>query len=214
MGDRYAEERAVWIGRLVRTGRLTRLARRLWMGKNPLRRRADRIEAWITAGLLAAFLVGAPLSWAAVGRWVQQGGLLEQHAQRSWHQVPAVLLRAAPVVPDFDMRTSWDFQVMAVARWAGPGGQRLTGRVPAAPGTLRGRTVQVWVNGSGRPTGSPLLHSELMKRVLGAELLAPAGVAVLLLAVGGLVRLLMDRRRLAGWETGWASIGPRWTRHR
>jgi hypothetical protein len=213
MGDRYAEERAVRIGRLVRAGRLTRLARRLWMGRNPLRRRTDRIEAWITAGLVAAFLFGAPLSWVAVGHWVQRGCLLEQQAQQSWHRVPALLLKDAPMVPTFDMRASWNFQVMTLARWAGPGGH-LTGKVPVRPGTGAGRTVQVWVNGSGRLTGPPLAHPEAVKRVVGAEVLAPLGLSVLLLGVGGLVRWLLDRRRLAGWETGWASIGPRWTKHR
>jgi hypothetical protein len=203
----------VRIGRLVRTGRLTRLARRLWMGRNPLRRRTDRIEAWITAGLLAAFLAGAPLSSVEVGRWVQHGGLLEQRAQQSWHQVPAVLLKTAPTQRPVYLRASWDADVMVPARWTGPGGRQLTGKVPVAPGTRAGRTLQVWVNRSGQPTGSPLPHSELVRRVIGAEALAPVGLAVLLLTLGGLVRWLIDRRRLAAWGAGWAYIGPRWTRH-
>src|SRR5215831_9209049 len=72
-GGRYVEERAVRIRRLARMGWLTRLARRLWMSNNRLRRRTDRVEAWITAGLIVAFLVGAPLSFIAAGRWAQQG---------------------------------------------------------------------------------------------------------------------------------------------
>jgi hypothetical protein len=24
----------------------------------------------------------------------------------------------------------------------------------------------------------------------------------------------MNRRRLAGWETNWAFVGPKWTKHR
>ncbi len=202
------------IGRLVKTGRLTRLGRRLWMGRSPLRRRTDRIEAWITALLLAVFLVGAPVSWIVAGQWVQHGGSLEQRAQQSWHQVPAVLLKTAPALPTFDLRTSWNFDVMTLARWSGPGGRQLAGQVPAVPGTSAGTTVPVWVNGSGRPTGMPLMRSELMKRELGAEVLAPLILATLLLFVGVVVRWLMDRRRLAGWETGWAFIGPRWSRHR
>lgn len=201
------------IGRLVRTGRLTRLARRLWVGRNPLRRRTDRIEAWITAGLLAVFLAGAPLAWIAGGRWAQHGGMLEQRAQQSWHQVPAVLVASAPALPNLGLRTSWSFDVMALARWSVPGGRQVAGEVPVAPGTLAGATVPVWVNRSGRPTGPPLLHAQLMKRVIGAEVLAPAGLAVVLLCAGVLARWLLDRRRIAGWETGWASIGPRWTRH-
>jgi hypothetical protein len=203
----------VRIGRLVRTGRLTRLARRLWMGKSPLRRRTDRIEAWITAGLLAAFVVGAPLASISAGRWMQHGGLLEQRAQRSWHEVPGVLLKTAPVARTLYLRASLDTDVMGLARWTGPGGRHLTGKVPVAPGTRAGRRLQVWVNRSGQPTGSPLANAELARRVIGAEALAPVGLAVFLLGVGGLVRLLMNRRRLAAWETGWAYTGPRWTRH-
>ena len=201
------------IGRLVRTGRLTRLARRFWMGKNPLRRRTDRIEAWITAGLLAAFLVGAPLFSVAAGRWVQHGGLLEQRAQQSWHQVPAVLLKTAPVQPTLYLRASWNTDVLASARWTGPGGRQLTGKVPVAPGTLAGRRLEVWVSRSGQPTVAPLPNSELVRRVVGAKVLAPLILAVFMLGVGGVVRWLMNRHRMAAWETGWAYTGPRWTRH-
>jgi hypothetical protein len=204
----------VRIGRLARTGRLTRLARRLWMGNSRLRRRVDRIEAWITGGLIAAFVVGAPLAFIAAGRWVQQGGLREQRAQQSWHQVPAVVLKTAPAQPQFELGLPWNTSVMVVARWAGPGGRDRVGEVPVPAATAAGRTVRVWVDRTGRSTGPPVLPSELMKRVIGAETLAPPALAILLLGVAGLVRWVMDRRRLAGWEAGWAAIGPRWTQLR
>ena len=210
----HSEERAVRIGRLEKTGRLRRRGRRLWLGRSPLRRRTDRIEAWITALLLAIFLVGAPAAWVTAGQWVQHQGRLEQRAQQSWHQVPAVLLKTAPTLPNFDLRTSWNIQVLALAQWPGPGGRHLAGQVPATPGAQAGTTVPVWVNDSGRPTGTPLLHGELAKREVGAEMLAPAALAVLLLCVGLVVRWLMNRRRLAGWETNWAFVGPKWTKHR
>ena len=202
------------IGRLARTGRLTRLARRLWMGNSRLRRRVDRIEAWITRGLIAVFLVGAPLAFIAAGRWVQQGGLREQRAQQSWHQVPAVVLKTAPAQPQFEFGLPWNTSVMVVARWAGPGARDRVGEVPVPAGTAAGRTVRVWVDRSGRSSGPPVLPSELMKRVIGAETLAPPALAILLLGVAGLIRWVMDRRRLAGWEAGWAAIGPRWTQLR
>jgi hypothetical protein len=204
----------VRIGRLARTGRLTRLARRLWMSNNRLRRRVDRIEAWITGGLIAAFLVGAPLSWISAGRWAQQAGVREQRAEQSWHQVPAVVLKAAPAQPQFEFGLPWNTAVLVLARWAGPGGSYRAGQVPVPAGTAAGRTVRVWVNASGRPTGPPILRAELVKRVLGAEALAPLTLAVLLFGVGCLVRWVTDRRRLAAWEAGWASIGPRWTQLR
>ncbi len=214
MGDLHSEERAVRIGRLGKTGRLRRLGRRFWLGRSPLRRRTDRIEAWITALLLAIFLVGAPAAWVTAGQWVQHQGRLEQIAQQSWHQVPAVLLKTAPALPNFDLRTSWNYEVMTLARWFGPGGRHLAGQVPATPGTLAGTTVPVWVNAAGQETVQPLLRGELIKRELGAEVVAPFALAILLLFVGLVVRWLMDRRRLAGWETNWAFVGPRWSKHR
>src|ERR1700759_4801625 len=50
--------------------RLTvRLARDLGLDSNPLRRASDRTEAWIRAGLLVVFLIGAPTAAVAVGLW-------------------------------------------------------------------------------------------------------------------------------------------------
>jgi hypothetical protein len=215
-----AEETAVRIGRLrgigwlARTGRPARLARQMGLGRNPLRRRTDRIEALISAALLAAFLVGAPLAGSSAGRWVHQGGLSEQRAQQSWHQTHAVLLATAPAAPRYAFRLSWQNAVPVPARWSGPGGQSRSGEVPAPPGSRAGQLVKVWVDGSGRATGPPLAGAELTRRVVAAEVLAPLVLAVFLLIVAFAVRWLLNRRRLRDWEVGWASIGPRWSRHR
>jgi len=214
------EKKAVRIGRLrgigwlARTGRPARLARLMGLGRNPLRRRTDRIEALISAALLAVFLVGAPLFGTGLGQWVHQGGLSEQRAQQSWHRTPAVLLATAPANPRYAFRQSWQSTVQVRARWSGPGGQPRWGVVAAPPGSRVGQLVQVWVDGSGRVTGPPLLGAELTRRVVGAEVLAPLALGVVLLFVGFAVRWLLNRRRLRDWEVGWASIGPRWTRHR
>ncbi len=206
-----------WLARsrwFARTGRPARLARQMGLGRNPLRRRTDRIEAWISAALLVAFLIGAPLLASGLGRWVHQGGMAEQRAQQSWHQTPAVLVAAAPRVPMYQFRLSWQTTVPVQARWRGPAGQPRSGEVAAPAGSRAGRTVQIWVDGSGRATGAPLGGAGLTRRVVGAEVLAPAALAVLLLCLAGVVRWLLNRRRLADWETAWASIGPRWSRHR
>ena len=202
------------IGWLARTGRPARLARQMGLGRNPLRRRTDRIEAWISAGLLAVFLISAPLLGTSIGRWVHQGGVREQRAQQSWHQTPAVLLATAPAPHRYAFRLSWQNAVPVPARWSGPGGQPRSGEVPAPPGSRAGQLVQVWVDGSGRVTGPPLLGAELSRRVVGAEVLAPLALGVALLIVAFVVRWLLNRRRLRDWEAGWASIGPRWSRHR
>lgn len=220
-GGWQVEEKAVRNGRLggigwlTGTGRPARLARQMGLGRSPLRRRTDRIEACVSAALLAVFLIGAPLSVTSIGRWVHHEGLREQRAQQSWHQTPAVLLAAAPSrVAGYEHRLSWQETVPVPARWSGPGGQPRSGQVVVPAGSRAGQTVQVWVDGSGRVTGPPLLSSALTRRVVGAEVLAPLILAVLLLTLACAVRWLLNRRRLADWEARWAAIGPRWTRHR
>lgn len=49
--------------------RRQRLARRLGLDTNPLRRRTDRIASCLGGGLLVAFLAGAPLLVIATAGW-------------------------------------------------------------------------------------------------------------------------------------------------
>jgi hypothetical protein len=52
--------------------RRTRLARALGLDGNPLRRASDRAEAWIRIGLLAVFLIAAPMAAPAAGAWAHR----------------------------------------------------------------------------------------------------------------------------------------------
>ena len=74
----------------------TRLTRRLRDDHNPLRRRSDRVEAWLLPAVLAAFLVLAPLVAAATIWQVHAANAADTTAQQSLHPAPAVLLAAAP----------------------------------------------------------------------------------------------------------------------
>ncbi len=75
-----------------RATRHRRWLRGLWPDRNPLRRTADRVEAAVVAGLLAAFVIGAPAAALIAGHWSYAVALRAEHAQRStWRQVPAVL---------------------------------------------------------------------------------------------------------------------------
>src|SRR5258708_23524383 len=163
---KWRRKKAVRNGRLAkirwlaRTGRPARLARQMGLGRNPLRRRTDRIEAWISAALLAVFLIGAPLSCTSIGRWMYQGGLREQRAQQSWHRTPAVLLQTAPALPSYHDPLSWRNTAAVPARSSGADTQQRSGEVPAPLGSRAGQRVQVWVDGSGRPTRPLLLGSD------------------------------------------------------
>ena len=47
-----------------------------------------------------------------------------------------------------------------------------------------------------------------------AEYLTVAGLAIVLVIVGGLTRAALNARRLAGWDADWLASGPRWSPRR
>jgi hypothetical protein len=197
----------------MRTGRFTRLIRGLGLGRSALRRRTDRIQSWIMIGLVAVFLIGVPVSWFTIGQWVQQGGLREQRAQRSWHPEPGVVVHGVRELPPTMVRLPLGATAQVLARWPGAGGRPQTGLI-SVPVTqsATGTGIQVWVNHSGRVTGPPLVTSALAKRVRGVQVLALVILVMLLIGVAALARWWLNRLRMARWEAEWASIGPRWSR--
>jgi hypothetical protein len=74
----------------------TRIARKLGLDGNPLRRRTDKIAARLAALLLAVFVIGAPSLSVAAASWAGHHGAAGLRAGRSWHKVSAVLLQGAP----------------------------------------------------------------------------------------------------------------------
>ena len=68
---RWNRERSIEPGQWVPDMKTTRLARRLGLDGNPLRRRTDKIEAWLAALTLVVFVTAAPVLSVAVGHaWV------------------------------------------------------------------------------------------------------------------------------------------------
>lgn len=187
---------------------LRRTGRQLGLVRSPLHRRLDVLEGRILAGLAVVLLIGAPLLGAAAGLMADHAALHEQRAQRSWHEVTATLLQAAPAET---MTSGWS---MARARWHAASGAVHTGLVPALLGASRGSQVQIWVDHQGNLTpGKPLSHVQLMTWVVGTAGLAVLGLAFVLGMLAAASHWLLGLRRLAAWSDAWAATGPSWTRH-
>jgi hypothetical protein len=186
-----------------------RLARRLGLDGNPLRRRSDKITACAAVLLLAAFLTGAPFLSVAAAGWAGRPGDAQLRAERSWHQVSAVLLRATPAPNAADGVLGYS---LVLARWRAPGGGMRTGRIPVSAHLAAGRAVRLWVDAAGAPTGPPLSHRMALVREATAAAAATVVLGIFLLCVALAGRLVFDRRRLAAWEAAWAAVGPQWTR--
>jgi hypothetical protein len=187
-----------------------RLARRLGLDHNPLRRRTDRIVTCLAAQLLAAFLVGAPLLAMAAIAWVGHEAATQQRAERAWHRVSAVLPNGSPEPGLF--LTGVSPEAWVPARWAAPGGHARSGRILVQAGLAAGTTVPLWVDAAGRPTGPPLSRQAVLARESAAAVTATFLLGVVLLSLGSAGRWALHRRRLAGWEAEWATVGPQWTK--
>ncbi len=192
-------------------GRRARMvARRLGLDANPLRRRTDKIATWLTAQFLVVVVIGVPLSGVLAFSWAGRAGAAEQRAERSWREVPAVLLRSVPAPGSLAggvFGYSW-----VPARWTAPDGRARAGNIPVAVGLAAGRTVPMWVDATGTPTDAPLTHRAVLARAATAATVAALLLLIVLSCVAAVGRWLLDRRRLADWELAWSIVGPQWTK--
>ena len=188
----------------------TRLARRLGLDGNPLRRRTDKIATSLAVLLLAVFLTGAPVLSVAAAGWAGRTAATELRAERSWHQVFAVLLQAAPA-PAASAAGVLSYPRVR-ARWTAPDGRARTGQIPVSTALAAGRTVRLWVDAAGSPAGPPLNHRAVLAREATAAVMATEALGIALVCLAWAGQRVLDRRRLADWQAAWAAVGPQWTR--
>lgn len=187
-----------------------RRARMLGWDRNPLRRRIDRVEAAVVAGLIAMFLLSAPVVAAVAGHWTGSAGMREQRAEAAWRLVPATVHGSAQgQIPSGPAGTVW-----MQARWTAPDGQVRRGWIPVSLGDAADGGTRVWVTQSGSLTGPPLRDSQVQAHIAIAEWLTALGLGLLLCLAGAAGRVLLARHRLADWNRAWREVEPRWTRQR
>jgi hypothetical protein len=177
--------------------------------RNPLRRRIDDVERSIITGLVVLFLVVAPLLCVFTGRLADAAGLREQRAEQAWRPVPAVLQQSAAqglVGQDAAWGAAW-----VQARWIAPDGQQRSGPIAVGLTAKAKQNVTIWVTESGQVTHPPLSHGEVLDGIANAAMATSAGVAALFAIIAALIRVAINRRRMAEWTRDWDVVGPRWT---
>jgi hypothetical protein len=191
------------------TTRWVKLSRRLGIDGNPLRRPADKIEAWLAPVAIAVFLALCPVVAIAMSAWVHADNAAAKHAWHSWVPVKAVLLQAAPGPAESDGGAN-TWTVWTPARWS-IGGRQVRGEVPVAARSPKGSVQTVWLNRAGAVQVPPAGASQVAGLADTATAVGVTALAVLLAGVTWLIRRTLDRRRLARWESAWLTVGPRWS---
>jgi hypothetical protein len=186
--------------------------RRWRLDRNALRRRSDRAETVLLGVLLAVFLAAAPFAAHAAGGWTYASSAREAQVQQATlHHVPATILQD---VPSWSANADGGALPDGNARWRAPDGKVRTGPLYVPSGATAGSTVLVWVTQSGQLADPPLQRAQISGRTQLAEYLTLAGLAIVLVIVGGLTRAALNARRLAGWDADWLATGPRWSPRR
>ncbi|MEU9125913.1 hypothetical protein AB0C96_39925 [Streptomyces sp. NPDC048506] len=184
--------------------------------RNPLRRRTDRIEAWVALAAALLIVLGAPcVGWFA-GR-AAHGALLEtvrvQHQQRHlvWVVVDRLVSRA-PLDPDPETSSQRDAHRRVIGRWTGVDGTAHVGQVAAPRPVEPGERFRIWTDDHGRVMPRPMDVSTAGTHAVLAGLVTAA-------AAGGLVeggrRLVVGRlmaRRFRRWDLEWERAGQDWGR--
>ena len=196
-------------GKEVPGMKTTRIARKLGLDGNPLRRRTDKIAACLAALLLAVFLIGAPFLSVAAAGWAGHPGPPGCGPSARGIRFPPSCCgarRRPPPPAGFSAITrSW------------PGGPHRTG----GPGPAGSRSAPTWPlaarsgcgwTPAGSPTGPPPNHRAVVAREATAAVAATAALGIVLLCLAWAGRWVLDRRRLADWEAAWAAVGPQWTK--
>jgi hypothetical protein len=186
-----------------------RAARFLGWDGNPLRRGIDRAESLAMTVLIGVLVIAGPVLAVSVARVADAAALRQQHAEKGWYPTTATLEQGA----DESMSDGSDWDIAWVkARWTLLDGRVEKGLVPAALDARAGQQLTIWLTPAGHLTHPRLSETDIRDQVTFAVLLTVTGWAVAL-ALGALaVRVLANRRRMAGWQREWDVSGPLWSR--
>jgi hypothetical protein len=196
-------QKGQWLGRIARGVRPDR---------NPLRRRWDRVEAFIFGGLAVVAVAGAPVAATLAGGWAHADtARAAQVQQETRHQVRAVLL-AAPraTVGGYTING----MAPAMARWTAPSGGQRTGEIAVPSHSAKGTAIKLWIDQAGEMTSPPLTPSQVADQGTLMALVAAAMTIAACLLAAVATRVAVNRRRMVAWTADWAVTAPMWNRQR
>ncbi|WP_340681390.1 hypothetical protein LCL61_21705 [Amycolatopsis coloradensis] len=192
-------------------GIATAVWRRLHVGRNPLARPSDRLEAALVIGVVLVALLAIPFA-VAVGSEAYDAGLRragEQAANR--HESTAVLVADAPPAQVRFDGVPVEETVKAHARWIVPGGPVREGVVTVDPGLTTGNEIRIWLDAKGNAVEAPATPADVAGQGVGVGV-AFWIVCVMLLAGFFLAgRSMLGRLRGAAWEREWRRVSETWT---
>ncbi|MGW4911737.1 Rv1733c family protein [Streptomyces sp. NPDC004270] len=182
----------------------------LWRWRrNPLKRRADTLEAWVLLGAWLFTLLAGVLGGLAAARSVEDG-LARERAE--WHPVVAHVMDKAPGGSGPQSESSGRERVWARVGWTVADGSAHSGQARVAAGSKVGTPVTVWTDPQGHLVTRPPTASEAHLRSALIGGLVGLSTAAVPFVAGLVVRGRLERRRMDRWDAEWSRLGPQWGR--
>ncbi|MFB7510658.1 Rv1733c family protein [Streptomyces broussonetiae] len=182
----------------------------LWRWRrNPLKRRADVVEAWVVLGAWLLTVVVGVLGGLAAARSVEDGLARERAASRL---VVARVAATAPGAPSTRGHAASGERVWAEVSWTAAGGSTHTARVRVEPGSRPGTPVTVWTDPQDRLVSRPTSAAEAAFRGTLIGVLVGVSAAAVPFVGGLALSGRLERRRMEAWDAEWARLGPQWGR--
>ena len=192
---------------------MSRLARRLGLDRNPLRRRTDRVEAWVRLALACAVVLCGPALVGWAGTAAYRSVLVTTERERGrLYPVDAVLLEDA-VGLAYTRGEVADWPMPARARWIAPDGRQRTGDVVTETAADAGSVIVIWTDVHGDLVDTTHGRTPAGAAV-GAGLAVVLGIAAVYSSLLLVIRRTLHRRRMASWELEWTLVEPRWSGRR
>ncbi|MGW0337520.1 Rv1733c family protein [Streptomyces sp. NPDC003011] len=185
---------------------------RVWLWRwrrNPLKRRADVVEAWVVLGVWALTVLAGVLAGLGAARTVEHG-LARERVE--WRPVVAYLTEQAPGTAATHSRTPSGDQVWAEVRWTVPDGSARTGQARVDPGSSPGTPVTIWTDPRGTLVTRPATAAQARLRAALTGGLIGVGAGTLPFVGGRVLRGRLERGRMEQWDAEWARLGPLWGR--
>ncbi|WDF36008.1 hypothetical protein PBV52_04000 [Streptomyces sp. T12] len=180
----------------------------LWRWRrNPLKRRADAVEAWVLLAAWALTVLAGVLAGLTAAGTVEQGMARERV---EWRPVVALLTEKAPGTTESRSGTSSGASVWAKVRWSARDGSAHTGQARVRPGSGVGTPVTVWTDPQGRLVTQPATPSEARLRAALVGGLAGMCAGSVPFIAGRALRSRLESRRIDQWGYEWARFGPLW----
>ncbi|NNN37677.1 hypothetical protein HLK59_46615, partial [Streptomyces sp. S3(2020)] len=177
----------------------------LWRWRrNPLKRRADKVEAWIVLGAWLLTALTGVLAGLGATRSVEHS-LARERVE--WRQVEARLVEEAPGTFAGQTGTVSSDRVWAKVRWAATDGSSHTGQVRVRPGSPSGTTVTVWTDREGLLVTRPATASQAALRASLIGALVGVGAAFVPFVGGAAADQGPDQGRAPGGLGGGGRAG-------